>query len=94
MDAARPLHSSLTYNVLVIALVGMIGAGAALLLMTTGSPRAGARFELGTGEAVDCPFGTGSPVCYRFNMTNTGGAEGYARCVVVPGRFHGDLLER
>ena len=84
MDPVRPVHSSLTYNVLVIALVGMIGAGAALLLMTTGSPRAGARFELGTGEAVDCPFGTGSPVCYRFNMTNTGGAEGFARCVVTP----------
>ena len=31
MDPVRPMHSSLTYNVLVIALVGMIGAGAALL---------------------------------------------------------------
>ena len=51
MDPARPLHSSLTYNVLVVALVAMIGAGAALLFMTTGSPRAGARSELGTGEA-------------------------------------------
>ena len=84
MDPARHVHSSLTYNVLVVALVAMIGAGAALLFMTTGSPRAGARFELGTGEAVDCPFGSGSPVCYRFSMTNTGGAEEYARCLVSP----------
>ena len=81
----------MTYTVLVIALVGLIGAGAARLFMTTGSPRAGARFELGTGEAVDCPFGTGSPVCYRFNMTNTGGAEGYARCVVAPGGDAGGI---
>jgi hypothetical protein len=84
MDSARPVQSSFTYNVLVVALIGVIATGAALLFLTTGSPRAGAQFELGTGEAVDCPFGTGSPVCYRFNLTNTGGAEGYVRCLVVP----------
>jgi hypothetical protein len=84
MDPGRPIRSSPAYNVLVVALIGVIAAGAALLFLSTDSTRAGAQFELGPGAPVDCPFGTGSPVCYRFNMSNTGGAEGYVRCLVMP----------
>ncbi len=83
MDVGRTAHGNTAYNVLVVVLIAAIATCAGLLLLTTGAPRAAA-LELSAPEAEDCPFGSGSPVCYRFDLANTGGNETYVRCEALP----------
>lgn len=71
-----------------MALVTMLAAGlaigVALFVLQTRAPSTDARFEVATAQAVDCPLGSGKPVCYRFDVTNSGPGVAPLRCVVVP----------
>jgi hypothetical protein len=85
MDAATPIHSGRTYTVLVVLLAGLIALGAMLVVLVTGGGRiSSASFEVAAPEAVECPFGSGAPVCYRYNVTNTGDAPSFVRCELTP----------
>ena len=85
MDAAPPIHSGRTYTVLVVLLAGLIALGAMLLVLVTGGGSiSSASFEVAVPEAVECPFGSGAPVCYRYNVTNTGDAPSFVRCELTP----------
>lgn len=85
MDAASPIHSGRTYTVLVVLLAGLIVLGATLVVLAVGGTRlSSASFEVAAAEAVDCPFGSGAPVCYRYNVSNVGDAPSFVRCELTP----------
>ena len=71
-----------------VALVTVLGAGLAigvlLFVLQARGPGADAEFLVAAPQAVDCPSGSGVPVCYRFDVTNTGGGGGAMRCLVSP----------
>jgi len=74
----------MSYNVLVLVLVVFIALGAMLFALTTGPVRALPDLKVGTSEAVDCPFGSGAPVCFRFPLSNEGRADTAVRCELTP----------
>ena len=65
-------------------LIVAITAGAVLFFLLLRGPSIG-RFEVGTPVAVDCPSGTGAPVCYEADVANVGEAAQQVRCQVTPG---------
>jgi hypothetical protein len=69
---------------LVTVLAAGLAIGVALFVLQTRAPTTDARFEVAAARAVDCPLGTGKPVCYRFDVTNAGPGVAPLRCVVVP----------
>jgi hypothetical protein len=84
METAATMRSNAVYNVLVVVLVAGLAAGVALLFLTTSAPARSADLTLGLPESVDCPFGSGAPVCYRFDLVNSGAAGAFVRCEVIP----------
>ena len=77
-------RSSLVYVALVTLLAAGLAIGVALFVLQTRAPSTDARFEVAAAQAVDCPLGSGKPVCYRFDVTNAGPGVAPLRCVVVP----------
>jgi len=77
-------RSTIWYMALVVLLVSGLAIGVALFVLQARGPVAESEFTVATAQAVDCPVGSGVPVCYRFDVTNTGGGDGAVRCVVVP----------
>ena len=75
-------RSTIWYMALVVLLVAGLAIGVALSCCRGSGRRP--EFTVATAQAVDCPVGSGVPVCYRFDVTNTGGGDGAVRCVVVP----------
>ena len=54
------------------------------LFLTTNAPARTPELTLGMPESVECPFGSGVPVCYRYDLVNTGTAPAFVRCEVTP----------
>lgn len=77
-------RSSLVYMALVTLLAAGLAIGVALFVLQTRVPNTDARFVVAAPEAVDCPVGTGKPVCYRYDVTNAGSGTAPVRCVIVP----------
>jgi len=62
-----------------------LAAGAVLFVMLWRGPSSAGHFETATPAAVDCPTGSGTPVCYGVEVTNTGEGAQQVRCEVSPG---------
>jgi hypothetical protein len=62
-----------------------LAAGTVLFIMLWRGPSSAGRFETAAPVAVDCPSGTGTPVCYGVDVTNTGEEAQQVRCEVAPG---------
>jgi hypothetical protein len=77
-------RSTIWYMALVVMLFGGLAAGVALFVLQARGPVADAEFIVAVPQAVDCPTGSGVPVCYRFDVTNAGGGGDAMRCVVAP----------
>ncbi|MEO8477344.1 MAG: hypothetical protein ABI572_09870 [Actinomycetota bacterium] len=73
-----------TMTVLTALLIVAIAAGAVLFFLVVRGPSFG-RFEAATPTAIECPTGTGAPVCYAVDVTNVGDAARQVRCQVTPG---------
>lgn len=71
-------------TVLTALLIVAVAAFAILFFLLWREPTAG-RFETSAPVAVDCPSGTGAPVCYAADVTNVGDAAQQVRCQVTPG---------
>ncbi len=84
MRSAAPSTTNATYNLLVMILIAGLVTGAALLFLTTNAPARTPELTLGMPESVECPFGSGVPVCYRYDLVNTGTAPAFVRCEVTP----------
>ena len=77
-------RSTVWYVALVTVLAAGLAIGVLLFVLQARGPGADAEFLVASPEAVDCPSGSGVPVCYRFDVTNTGGGGGAMRCLVRP----------
>ncbi len=71
-------------TILTALLIVAVAAFAILFFLLWREPTAG-RFETSAPVAVDCPSGTGAPVCYAADVTNVGDAAQQVRCQVTPG---------
>ena len=70
--------------ILTALLIMGLAVGAVLFFLLIRGPSAG-RFETAAPAAVECPSGTGAPVCYGIDVTNVGDAARQVRCQVTPG---------
>ena len=70
--------------ILTALLIAGLAFGAVLFFLLVRGPAVG-RFETATPAAIDCPSGTGAPVCYGVDVTNVGDAARQVRCQVTPG---------
>jgi hypothetical protein len=77
-------RSTIWYVALVTVLAAGLGIGVLLFVLQARGPGGNAEFLVAAPQAVDCPSGSGVPVCYRFDVTNTGGGGGAMRCLVRP----------
>jgi hypothetical protein len=77
-------RSSLVYMALVTLLAAGIAVAFALFVLQTRGPGTDAEFVVADAEAVECPLGSGKPVCYRFDVTNAGSGVAPLRCVIAP----------
>ena len=69
------------YHVAFIALVAGLGiAGSLVYLLVTQPVIESAGVEISEPVADDCPVGERAPVCYRFEVTNTGDEVGAFDC--------------
>ena len=84
MDTAAPVRSNTAYNLLAVLLAVGLVAGAALLFLSTNAAPRVAELGVGQAESVDCPFGSGAPVCYRYELVNSGTASTFVSCEVIP----------
>jgi hypothetical protein len=75
-------RSTVGYLALVVLLVAGLAIGVMLFVLQARGPVATAEFAVAAPQAVDCPAGTASPTCYRFDVANTGGGAAAMRCVV------------
>ena len=85
MDTVAPTRSTITYNLLAVLLAVGLTAGAALLFLSTRGPARVAELNVGMAESMECAPGTGAPVCYRYDLVNSGSAEAFVRCELVSG---------
>ena len=85
METAAPLRSNAAYNALAVLLAAGLALGAALLFLSTNAAPRVAELGVGQAESVECPFGSGAPVCYRYELVNSGSAGAFVRCEVIPG---------
>ena len=76
--------STIWYMALVVLLAAGLAIGIALFALQARGPVGAAEFVVETGSAVDCPAGSGAPVCYRFDVTNAGAGAGELECLVMP----------
>lgn len=77
-------RSTLWFLALNVLLITGLAAGVALFVLQMRGPVGETEFTVAPPQAVDCPTGSGVPVCYRFDVTNTGGGAGPMRCAVSP----------
>jgi hypothetical protein len=79
-----PSRGSTVYNVAFIVLVTCLAVGALLFTRLIGNedgPHDG--LVIGRAQATACPVGQHAPLCYRFDLTNTGESEAAASCAVL-----------
>lgn len=84
MDMATSTSTDALYKVLVALLFTALATGFALLFLATGGSATTASVNVAAAESVDCPFGSGSPVCYQYAITNPGDTGAFVRCQVTP----------
>jgi hypothetical protein len=84
VELAPQNRSTVGYMALVVLLAAGLAIGVALFILQARGPGSEAEFTVATAQAVDCPAGSGVPVCYRFDVTNTGRGAGPVRCLVAP----------
>ncbi|MGH2629229.1 MAG: hypothetical protein ACRDHI_01545 [Actinomycetota bacterium] len=84
MQTVPASRSSLVYIALVTLLAAGIAIAVALFVLQTRGPGSDAEFVVAAPEAVDCPVGSGKPVCYRSDVTNAGSGVAPLRCVIAP----------
>jgi hypothetical protein len=77
-------RSTIGYMALVVLLVAGLAIGVALFTLQARGSVGSADLVVASGEAVDCPSGSGAPVCYRFDVTNAGGGAEPMECLVIP----------
>jgi hypothetical protein len=80
----RPSRSSTVYNVAFGVLVVFLALGALLFMRLIGNddgPLDG--LVIGRPQATDCPVGQRAPLCYQFDVTNTGDSDAAASCAVL-----------
>ena len=77
-------RSTIGYMALVVLLVAGLAIGVALFVLQTRGPVGSADLLVAPAAPVDCPRGTGAPVCYVFDVTNAGGGAEPMECLVVP----------
>lgn len=76
---------TLGYYVAFIALVAGLGmAGSLVYLLVTQPATDPAGVQISEPVADDCPVGERAPVCYRFEVTNTGDEVGAFNCQALP----------
>lgn len=76
---------TLGYYVAFIALVAGLGIAASLVYLLVVRPvTESAGVEVSEPVADDCPVGERAPVCYRFEVTNTGDEVGAFSCQALP----------
>ena len=76
-------RSTIGYMALVVLLVAGLAIGVALFVLQTRGTVGSADLVVAPGAPVDCPQGTGAPVCYVFDVTNAGGGAEPMECIVV-----------
>ncbi len=64
------------------ALVALVIATVVLSTLLL-KPPAKARFEVGEGQATQCPTGGHAPACYKFPVANSGSVAATMQCVVA-----------
>lgn len=84
MDILPQNRSTIVYVALVVLLVAGLAMGIALFALQARGPIGAAEFVVETGTSVECPVGTGAPVCYRFDVTNAGAGAGPVECLALP----------
>ena len=84
MGSTAATRTNTTYNMLAMLLVAGLVTGAALLFLTTNAATGTAELTVGLPEPMECPFNSGVPVCYRYDVVNTGTAPAFVRCEVIP----------
>ncbi len=63
--------------------VGLLVALILLLLLTLRPSNGQMTLAIGEPHAEECPVGSGAPACFRFDVTNTGQADGVATCFAM-----------
>jgi hypothetical protein len=76
-------RSTIGYMALVVLLVAGLAIGVALFVLQTRGSVGSAELVVAAGTPVDCPAGSGAPVCYVFDVTNAGGGAEPMECIVV-----------
>ena len=76
-------RSTIGYMALVVLLVAGLAIGVALFVLQTRGSVGSADLVVAPGTAVDCPQGSGAPVCYVFDVTNAGGGGEPMECIAV-----------
>lgn len=77
-------RSTIGYMALVVLLIAGLAIGAALLVLQTRGSVGSADLLVAPASAVDCPEGSGAPVCYVFDVTNAGGGAEPMECLAIP----------
>ena len=77
------MQGSTAYNVAFGLLMLSLVVGALLFTQLIGNNTASAGFEIGHPQPTPCPVGQHAPLCYQFDVTNTGDADVSARCSVL-----------
>jgi hypothetical protein len=76
---------SFGYTVAFFALVAGLGIAGSLVYLLVARPvTEDAGVEISEPVAQDCPVGERAPVCYRFEVTNTGDEVGAFNCQALP----------
>lgn len=76
---------SFGYTVAFFALVAGLGVAGSLVYLLVARPvTEEAGVEVSEPVAQDCPVGERAPVCYRFEVTNTGDEVGAFNCQALP----------
>jgi hypothetical protein len=76
---------SLGYSIAFVALVAALGVAGSLVYLLIARPISEpAGVTVSEAVAEDCPVGERAPVCYRFDVTNTGDETGAFSCQAYP----------
>ena len=76
-------RSTIGYMALVVLLVAGLAIGVALFVLQTRGSVGSADLVVAPAAPVDCPEGSGAPVCYVFDVTNAGGGNEPMECIAV-----------
>lgn len=73
------------YYIGIVLLAAALGVGVSLVTVLITTPDdSGAIYVLSAPQADECPVGERAPVCFRFDITNTGSTGGTASCLTSP----------